>query len=333
MSDNVRVESNETFENGDSGIRLRIGVDARARERQRVAPQPQPRPLDNDTSDSWIAGNEFYENARPGGVSTTGLLLDDGSHRNRIERNLSYLNQDSGFQVSGTAAVVTNQANVLVRNISYANGDHGFDMRESDGTRLISNTSYGNQNDGFSVEGNSANTMLAQQHRRRTTASSPAATTSGWTRRRRSASRPTTTCGRTRARHGPQDRVQRRRYDTVTAFRNATGHELHGSGIDPRFANAGAGDFHPGLGGSAIDAANAATTGFQALDFYGLPPVDIASASNAGAGMPNFADRGALELQRVDAPPTARISLSTRLARMGQQVTANASARATTSAS
>ncbi|NJO38026.1 MAG: hypothetical protein HC871_10955, partial [Rhizobiales bacterium] len=70
----------------------------------------------NDTSDTWIAGNELYENAGRR-VSTTGLILDDGSHRNRVERNLSYMNQDSGFQVSGTAAVVTNLANVLVRNI------------------------------------------------------------------------------------------------------------------------------------------------------------------------------------------------------------------------
>jgi hypothetical protein len=213
-----------------------------------------------------------------------------------------------------------------VRNISHSNGDHGFDVRESDGTRLISNTSYGNQNDGFSIEGNSANAVL-----RNNIGVNNGVLTGGndlWVDE-------TSTLGfsanydvwhNTGAGTAHKIEYNGVEYDSVTAFRNATGHEQQGSGNDPRFANAGAGDFHPGLGGSALDNAIASTTGFQALDFFGLAPVDIASAANAGSGTPNFADRGAVELQRVDAPPTARISLSTHVARMRQQVTANASA-------
>jgi hypothetical protein len=46
------------------------------------------------------------------------------------------------------------------RATSAENGD-GFDNRESDGTWLISNTAYGNQNDGFSIEGNVVGITLA----------------------------------------------------------------------------------------------------------------------------------------------------------------------------
>jgi parallel beta-helix repeat protein len=325
FSDGVLVDSNDVFENGDSGIRLRNNViratvsgnDSHDNRNHGIATSA--------TTDSRIAGNELYRNARPGGVSTTGLILDDASHRIQVERNRAYANQDSGFQVNGTAGVVTNAANVFVRNISDANGDHGFDVRQSDGTRLVSNTAYGNANDGFSIESNSTNTVL-----RNNIGMNNGLLTGGndlWVD-------PTSTLGfsanydvwfnsGSTAHKIEYNGVE---YDTVSAFRNATGHEQQGSGNDPRLTNPGAGDFTPRTGGSALDNANAATTGFQAADFFGRMPVDIAGVSNTGTGTPNYADRGAVELPRVDTAPTARISISPQAARTGQQVTLNASA-------
>jgi parallel beta-helix repeat protein len=326
LSDGVVVDSNDVFENGDSGIRLRNGViratvsgnDSHDNRNHGIAT--------TGTTDSRIAGNELFRNARPGGVSSTGLILDDDSHRIQVERNRAYANQDSGFQVSGTEAVVTNVGNVFVRNISDANGDHGFDVRESDGTRLVSNTAYGNVNDGFSIEGNSRNTVL-----RNNIGVDNGVLTGGndlWVDQ-------TSTLGFSanydvwfNSGGGTAHKIEYNgvEYDTVTAFRNATGHEQQGSGNDPRLTNPGAANFAPRTGGSAIDNANAATTGFQAADFFGRAPVDISGVSNTGTGTPNYADRGAVELPRVDASPTARLSISPQAARVGQQVTLNAGA-------
>jgi parallel beta-helix repeat protein len=309
VSDGVVVDSNDVFDNGDSGIRLRTGA-IRATVSGNDSHDNRNHGISTTgTSDSRIAGNELYRNARPGGVSTTGLILDDGSHRIQVERNRAYANQDSGFQVSGTAGVVTNLGNVFVRNVSDANGDHGFDVRESDGTLLVSNTAYGNVNDGFSIEGNSTNTLL-----RNNVGVNNGVLTGGndlWVD-------PTSTVGfsanydvwhNTGAGTAHKIEYDGVEYDTVTAFRAATGHEQQGSGNDPRLANPGAGDFMPGIG-SATDDADATAPGFQALDFFGAPPVDMGSIANTGAGVPNFADRGAVE--RRDAAPIARLDVAPR---------------------
>jgi len=321
VSDAVVVESNETFENGDSGIRLRTGV-TNAAVSGNVSHHNRNHGIStSDTSDGWIAGNELYANARPGGVSTTGLLLDDGSHRNQVERNLAYANQDTGFQVNGTAGVVTNVGNAFVRNISHSNGDHGFDIRESDGTLLVSNTAYGNTNDGFSVEGNSTNTALANNvgvDNGVLTGGNDLWVDVGSTTGFTADYDVWHNTGAGTAHKIEYDGVE---YDTVAAFRAATGHEQQGSDADPLLADPAAGDFEPGLGGSAIDSANAAAAGFQAPDFFGQTPIDIATVANTGAGVPTFADRGAVE--RRDAPPSARLTVSPRRASIGQLVQAS----------
>jgi nitrous oxidase accessory protein NosD len=142
----VEVSGNEVSETDGDGIRLRVLVDE-ATIRGNVSHHNVGHGIfGTETTDSQLSGNELHDNVNPDGVSTTGLLLDAGSHRNLVERNLAHANQDSGFQVTGgtlNGAVVRNQDNVLVRNISFENGDHGFDNRESDGTRLISNTRRG----------------------------------------------------------------------------------------------------------------------------------------------------------------------------------------------
>lgn len=322
----VEISGNEAFENGDGGLRLRLGV-ANATVLDNVSHDNLHHGLlVTETTDSRVAGNEFFRNARPGGMSTTGLLLDPGSHRIVVERNLAYANQDSGFQVTGGViggTLVRNQDNVLVRNISFGNGDHGFDNRESDNTRLVSNTAYGNHNDGFSVEGNCAGVTLANN-----IGANNGALTGGndlfvddsstfgfaadydvWWNTKRTSAAPIRFAGVS--------------YASVAAFRDATGQEAHGSGLDPKLAKPWAGDFHPGADGSAIDSANAAAPGFQAPDFDGLPPLDLPAVPNTGAGVPDFADRGALEY--ADQAPHAHLRVSPRRILAGGTASADAS--------
>ena len=323
----VEISGNESAETDGDGIRLRIHVDE-ASVSGNVSHHNRGHGIfATETTDSVFSGNELHDNVNPDGVSTTGLLLDAASHRNLVERNLAYANQDTGFQVTGGVlggTLVRNQDNVLVRNISHSNGDHGFDNRESDGTRLISNTAYGNSNDGFSIEGNVAGITLVNNIGANNGVLSggndlfvDTGSTTGfaadydvwWN---------DAGIGAHRIEFAGAE------YDTIAAFQAATGQEAHGSDLDPRFADPAAGDFHPGADGSAIDSANAAVAGFQALDFDNLPPLDLPLVPNTGAGVPDFADRGALEY--LDEAPTAKLRVSPKKIEPGESVTADASA-------
>ena len=212
-----------------------------------------------------------------------------------------------------------------MRNISFANGDHGFDNRESDGTRLISNTAYGNQNDGFSIEGNVAGITLANN-----IGADNGVLTGGNDlfvddriddRLRR---RTTTSGGTRRQRHRARIEFAGVAYDTVAAFQD--GHRTGGAGLRPRpAARRSGGRRLPSRRRTArrSTASNAAVAGFQALDFDGLPPVDLPAVPNTGAGVPNFADRGALEA--VDEDPTAKLRREPRRVVPGEVFTADAS--------
>jgi parallel beta-helix repeat protein len=316
-TDHVAVTGNEVAEGLTSGIRLRNNVTLSLVQDNVVHHNEDHGLLASATTNSRFSGNTFYANAKPGGQFTTGMRLD-GSDDNIIDRNASYENQDSGFQVTAGS-----DRNLLVRNLSYANGDHGFDIRENDGTRVVSNTSAGNLNDGFSIEGSVTNTTLRNNvaaengifsggNELWVDATSTTGFSSDYDVFYHSTGVNTVEYGGTV-------------YGTVAAFRTATGHESHGSGANPNFTNVAADDYHPGAG-PAIDAADAGASGFESLDLDGLPPLDQPAVANTGAGVPNFADRGALEA--MDAAPIARLTVTPKQPLIGQLVTANASASA-----
>jgi hypothetical protein len=312
----VEVSGNEVAENGSAGIRIRTNA-SQIRVRGNSSHHNRSHGLlATETTASVFEGNRFHENATPGGGFTTGLRLD-GSTGNVIQRNLAWGNQDTGFQVTAGSS-----DNLLVRNISYANEDHGFDIRECDHPRLISNTAWANVNDGYSIEGGVTNAYL-----RNNIGTDNGLLTNGndlWVD-------TTSTTGfssdydvfyRSSA-SGNTIEYDGGLYASVDAFRT-TGNEADGSGANPNLVNPGAGDFHPGLG-PAVDAADAGASGFAALDFDGLPPIDLAGVADTGAGVPTYADRGALE--RRDAAPVARISISPKgKVAVNQLVTANGSA-------
>lgn len=311
----VEVSGNEVLENASAGIRLRENVTQATVRGNSSHHNLSHGLLATGTTASVFEGNRFFENATPGGGFTTGMRLD-ASTGNVVQRNLAYGNQDTGFQVSAGAS-----DNLLVRNISYANNDHGFDIRECNGPRLVSNTVWANVNDGISVEGNVTNAYL-----RNNVAADNGLLTNGNDLYVRNDS----TVGfssnydvfhRSSA-SGNTVEFNAVAYASVAAFAAATGNEANGGGGNPNFVNPGAGDFHPGLG-PTIDAADASASGFQALDFDGMAPIDLAGVPNTGFGVPNFADRGALE--RVDAAPVARLTLTPKRQKVGLSVRADGS--------
>jgi hypothetical protein len=312
----VELSGNELLENGDAGIRLRTNVFQATVSRNRSHHNRNHGMLVTNTTASVFAGNVVHDNARPGSVSTTGLLLGGDSDGNRVERNLAYGNQDTGIQVSDGA-----DANVLARNISYANGDHGFDIRECVGPQLVSNTAWANTNDGFSIEGGVANAYL-----RNNIASDNGLLTGGNDLFVDGISKDGFSSDYDvfyrSAASGSTIHFDGAPYASVAAF-TVTGNEANGSGANPNLVDPGAGDFHPGLG-PAIDSADAGASGFAALDFDGLPPIDLTGVPDTGAGVPSYADRGALE--RRDAAPVARLVVTPKgKVKVGQLITANGS--------
>lgn len=315
-TDNVEVSGNEVLEGLVSGIRLRNNVVSSLVANNESHHNGDHGLLATNTVNTRFTGNTFHANAKAGGQFTTGLRLDGDSDGNTVDRNVSFENQDSGFQVSGGA-----DHNLLVRNLSYGNGDHGYDIRENDGTRLVSNTSYGNLNDGFSIEGSVTNAYLRNNVAAQNgifnggnelwvDATSTAGFSSDYDVFYHSTGINTVEFG------GAV-------YPTVADFAAATGNEAHGSGANPNLANPAADDFHPGPG-PALDASDASASGFEPLDLDGLPPLDLPGIADTGAGVPTYADRGALEA--VDAAPVARLTVTPKKAARFVPVTADASA-------
>ncbi len=312
-TDNVELSGNEVLEGLVAGIRLRNNVTASLVANNVSHHNGDHGLLASATTNSRFTGNTFTANAKPGGQFTTGMRLD-GADGNTIDRNESYENQDSGFQASGGA-----DNNLFVRNLSYANGDHGFDVRENDGTRLVSNTSAGNFNDGFSIEGSVTNASL----RNNVTAENGIFTGGNelWVDVNSTVGFSSDydvfyhSTGINTVEYGGGV------YPTVAAFMAATGNETHGSGANPSFVNVAADNYHPGPG-PALDAADASASGFELLDLDGLPPINLPIA-DTGAGVPTFADRGALEA--LDSGPSAKLTLTPKKTKIGLLVTADAS--------
>jgi hypothetical protein len=232
-----------------------------------------------------------------------------------VHANVLFQNADTGVEVTDADDAI------VVRNLSYGNGDHGFDVRDNAGTRLISNTSYGNHNDGISIEGAVTSVRLANNlsvengvltsHFNLYVDAFSAAGFLGdydlvWN-------------------SGPQTPISFGGvpYPSLAALNAAVpAQEVHGLTANPNFLDPASGDFHPGIG-AAVDSADASVLGFEALDLDGMPPLDLPSVANTGAGVPNFADRGALEYQ--DSAPTAQLRLSRPQVKLGDPLTADGS--------
>lgn len=253
-------------------------------------------------SGNALVRNQSHGNRVVNGASTaTGIDINrnvDGSHANVLRGNVVWDNQDSGIQVYNGS-----DGNVLVRNVSHSNGDHGFDTLASTGTRYVSNTSSGNRNDGFSVEGGSTSTSLANNISADNGLSTgkhdlyvDEESVAGFTADHDLLWRAT---GSTVSYGGAV-------YADLAAFRSATGHEVHGVGADPAFESASTDDLRLTERSPALDAADASAPSFDAADAFGSPPADHPLVTDTGSGNPGYADIGAIEY----AGPVAVLAVS-----------------------
>jgi parallel beta-helix repeat protein len=256
-----------------------------------------------------ISGNTAYNNIKPDVRSANGIDVELNSTGATVTGNRTYNNQDSGIQVySGSNDSTAN------RNITYGNGDHGIDILNATGVRVIGNTSYANNKDGLSVEGTSTNTTVADN-----ILVDNGLTTKEFNLYVDVAAVSGTNLDRDLNWNSSASTAVKYNgtlYPTLANFKAAVpGQEVHGVDASPRFVSAATGDFRLTSISPAIDTADASVAGFAANDFSGQPPVDDPSVANTGAGVPTYADLGALEYRGPAAtlvltPATGKFPLS-----------------------
>src|SRR6266540_2306124 len=244
-----------------------------------------------DTSSNvTVSGNEAFGNAR--GYSRAAPGIDGRGYNNTVDRNISHDNEDSGFQF-----YTGSHDNLVVDNLSYGNGDHGIDDLGSTNQRIISNTVYDNVAAGINVEGSSTGATIENNIAVDNGINSPR--TSGNIRVDSTSTTGTTVNYNLVFLSVPDVMYQwgSDKYDSLQAFRAATGMESHGDQDDPSWVSAASGDFHLLAGSPAIDSADSAVSGETSTDLEGLPRADDPDTHNSGAGVRKYDDRGAYEFQ------------------------------------
>jgi parallel beta-helix repeat protein len=231
--------------------------------------------------------NESFRNADPNTRRANGIHLFSAPG-NILYGNRVYDNQDSGLHFGDGA----NDC-LAYNNRSWNNGDHGYDHLDVVGTTHVHNVAYGNNKDGFSIEGDSPgsriynciavdNGLTTDRFNLWVNAPSAVGFTSGYNILWNST---------------PQEPVKfmTTKYDLLSDYVADSGQDAHSLQADPMFANARGGDFMPLKGSPAIDAGNSGAPGWPASDFMGNPRFDDPTTPDAGAGPVTFADIGAVE--------------------------------------
>src|SRR6266508_3344817 len=246
--------------------------------------------LDATTTGVRVTGNEAFGNAR--GYSRAAPGIDVRGYNNTVDRNISHDNEDSGFQF-----YTGSHDNLVVDNLSYGNGDHGIDDLGSTNQRIISNTVYDNVAAGINVEGSSTGATIENNIAVDNGINSPR--TSGNIRVDSTSTTGTTVNYNLVFLSVPDVMYQwgSDKYDSLQAFRAATGMESYGDQDDPSWVSAASGDFHLLAGSPAIDSADSAVSGETSTDLEGLPRADDPDTHNSGAGVRKYDDRGAYEFQ------------------------------------
>jgi parallel beta-helix repeat protein len=241
------------------------------------------------TAHTLVKNNLSYRNARQFTRAAAGIHVAS-SHDNVIKWNRTHHNEDSGIQMH-----TSSKNNLVVANVSWMNGDHGFDTNFSTGTRYVANTSFGNHNDGFSIEGSSTGTTLANC----------IAVNNGLSTGEFDLFVAASSIGGFKSNFDVLwNSVQKapikfnnKLYWSAAGFRKATGNELRGMSRNPRFVKPSAGNFRLRSGSPAIDSANSGASGQPFWDVAGRGRVDDPLMRNRGAGPRKYDDRGAYERQ------------------------------------
>ena len=263
---NSIVERNHVHGNSDAGIFIGTGA-----------------------TGNYVARNTTSDNAR--GFTRAAAGIDVRGPSTTVTRNITFDNEDSGINIWNGA-----NGSLVSNNVCYRNGDHGIDNKASNNTRIRSNTVYGGVDSGIEVV-SSTGVSLANNISANNGIDSPR--TEG-NIRVDEASAPSTSLDYDfvfLSSPGVMIDFNDEQYESLAAFRAATGREVHGLQANPRFRAPSRGIFRLTPGSRAIDSANSGVSGHPQVDADGRRRVDDPDTTNTGVGPRRFDDRGAYEFQ------------------------------------
>jgi PKD repeat protein len=273
-----------------------------------------------------VRGNVTLSNAQQWQRQAAGIRIYN-SPGNVVDRNISHDNEDSGIESFNGA-----NNTLIYENVIYGNGDHGIDDNACTGQEIVGNTVYKNVTAGINLENGSTGATVANNTSVDNGIASPRTHSDI---RVESGSTAGTTLDYDLVYLTAKDTLfiwNSVNYTTLSAFKTASGQELHGIAADPKWKNAGGADFHLVPGSPAIDSGNALVPNEPGTDVEGSPRVDDPATPNTGVGPRTYDDRGAYEYQPGDAPPVAALSVTPPSGAAPLAVVADASASTDTDA-
>jgi parallel beta-helix repeat protein len=244
--------------------------------------------LADTSSGITVSGNRSFRNAR--GYTRAAPGIDVRGVDNVVTRNVTFDNEDTGLQFYNGA-----KRNVVAGNLTYGNGDHGIDDLGAVDQIITGNTVYDNVAAGINLEGGSTGGSVFNNISVDNGVDSP---------RTKSDIRvdKTSTDGTTidwNLVSVPAGYVVyvwgSASYTSLSAFRAATGQEVHGIESAPLWADPSAGDFHLVAGSPAVDSAWSSAPGALDADIEGVARFDDPDVTDSGDGVRSYDDRGAYE--------------------------------------
>jgi parallel beta helix pectate lyase-like protein/flagellar hook capping protein FlgD/Big-like domain-containing protein len=250
------------------------------------------------TNNCTVRYNEAFNMREPSTTHVAGIHLHTAPH-NTLYGNRTHHNADSGINF-----YTASDSCLSYNNRSWSNGDHGFDHLSAIATVHMNDVAYGNDMDGFSIEGTSPNTrlhncisvnngLLTDEFDLWVNFESAPGLVSDhnifWNSTAQTPFKLIAT-----------------KYATLAEWQAVSGQDAHSRQVDPKFVGGATGNFTLMAGSPAIDAAKTDLSNWPALDVAGNPRWDDPATSNQGVGPVSYADIGALEFKTtatVNVPP------------------------------